>query len=271
MPDAEKTRLLRVSESISQEFKEEVYRKYPERVVTQGNGRLPIIYWDGTDSENRWEETSTQFPGDPTTLYYQQEPIEYKLNSNGFRTPHDLDENTPGNLFLGCSHTSGVGHHLRNTWSWKMHNYIGGGRYAFYNLAMGGTGFMYAYRIFMHYISKLKVKNVFFYGLYDYRYEFYSISGEQWKEFTLWSEDVPDKMQPLLFNEYTSFLLNTALLKAIAHECNHRGIPFYFSCEDPDADDSGILARDRQHFNIDAQDHIYTMFRDLYSAKNTWK
>ena len=52
--------------------------------------------------------------------HYIKNPIEYKLNNYGFRTYDDLDS-SEGNVYLGCSFTYGEGHHLENTWSYKLH------------------------------------------------------------------------------------------------------------------------------------------------------
>ena len=40
--------------------------------------------------------------------------IEYKLNNEGFRTPDDFNSMDEGNIFLGCSHTFGVGLPIEN-------------------------------------------------------------------------------------------------------------------------------------------------------------
>ena len=97
--------------------------------------------------------------GRPNKNTSSKNPINYKLNNYGFRTNDNL-EKKEGNVFLGCSFTFGEGHHLENTWSYKLHKKIGGGL-KFWNLSMGGTGIDFAFRMLYSYKNLIDVKNVF--------------------------------------------------------------------------------------------------------------
>jgi hypothetical protein len=108
-----------------------------------------------SDTMMRWEENLKKEKNNPSIQYYIKYPIVYKLNNEGFRTPDDFNSNDEGNVFLGCSHTFGIGHHLENVWSYKVSNVIGD---KFWNLYMGGTGVMTHFRIFLAYYKKLKIK-----------------------------------------------------------------------------------------------------------------
>jgi hypothetical protein len=88
------------------------------------------------DTKKLWRDNSRKYPNDKTTQYYTENPIEYKFNNYGFRTPDDFNDDE-GNIFLGCSHTIGIGHHLENTWSYKLNQSLGG---KFWNLSQGGNG-----------------------------------------------------------------------------------------------------------------------------------
>jgi hypothetical protein len=96
--------------------------------------------------------------------------IEYSLNNYGFRTPDDMNLDGEGNVFLGCSHTFGIGHYLDNTWSYKLNQKIGG---KFWNLSVPGTGIMTHYRMLNEVRSDIKIKNIFHYAPRYPRYEFY--------------------------------------------------------------------------------------------------
>ena len=78
------------------------------------------------DTKKLWRDNQRSFPNDKTTQYYLKNPIEYQFNNYGFRTPDDFNNIDYGNVFLGCSHTIGIGHHLENTWSFKVNQTIGG-------------------------------------------------------------------------------------------------------------------------------------------------
>ena len=101
--------------------------------------------------------------------YYKKNPIEYSYNNYGFRTPDDFNDIDEGDVFLGCSHTVGVGHHLENTWPYKVNKEIGG---KFWNLSQGGSGIQTAFRLLYGFKDYLKVKNIFHLVLFHPRYEF---------------------------------------------------------------------------------------------------
>lgn len=82
--------------------------------------------------------------------------IEYKFNSHGFRTKEFMD--LPSAVFLGCSHTAGVGLPVENTWPYYVSNNI---NLHCYNLAIGGGSNDLAFRISYYYLEKLKPKIVF--------------------------------------------------------------------------------------------------------------
>ena len=90
-----------------------------------------------TDSEVVWNEILRKKYNNFNNFsikYYIENPIKYKLNNFGFRTPDDFNSEDEGNVFLGCSHTFGIGHHLENVWSYKLNQIIGG---KFWNLGIG--------------------------------------------------------------------------------------------------------------------------------------
>ena len=98
-----------------------------------------------------------------------ENPIEYKLNNEKFRTPDDFNLIDEGNVYLGCSHTFGIGLHLENVWSYKLNQKIGG---KFWNLSVAGTGVVSHYRILKGYYKELKIKNIFHFAPKYPRFEF---------------------------------------------------------------------------------------------------
>ena len=74
------------------------------------------------------------------------------------RTHDDFTLEDDGNVFLGCSHTFGIGHYLENTWSYKLHEKIGG---KFYNISEPGSGIDIQYEYLKYFKNKIKFKNLF--------------------------------------------------------------------------------------------------------------
>jgi hypothetical protein len=102
-------------------------------------------YWLATDTKERFKKFLQEENQKKQNLqYYLENPIEYKLNNFGFRTPDDFNSNDEGNLFIGCSHTIGIGLHLENVWSYKLNQIIGG---KFWNLGIAGTGVQTHFRL----------------------------------------------------------------------------------------------------------------------------
>jgi hypothetical protein len=225
-----------------------------------------------TDSIDLWEtHIETHIKKEKynhSIQYYRDNPIEYKLNNAGFRTPDDFNSEDVGNVFLGCSHTFGIGHHLKNTWSYKLNNIIGG---KFWNLSLGGTGVATHFRILLAHYKKLKIKNIFHFAPMYPRYEFIENGRPQYYIIADYNKDwwskfgslMPDS---LLTNEQCEFnwISYTYAIKALANEI---GCNYYLIEGDTDwhgRDDNSLLARDLLHHTTKVQHSIYQDFLKLY-------
>ena len=90
----------------------------------------------------------------------------YKFNQEGFRSDEFSDEE--GIVFLGCSHTVGIGLPYEYTWPCIVSKML---RKKCYNLAIGGGSNDLAFRMAYNYIPKLKPKLVIFLVTYNLRLE----------------------------------------------------------------------------------------------------
>jgi len=201
---------------------------------------------------------------------YIDKPIEYKLNEYGFRTNDSFDNSNVGNVFLGCSHTFGIGHYLENTWSYKLNKFIGG---KFYNLSQPGCGIETDFRMIYSFKDYIKIKNVFhFVGFYN-RYEF--IRDDMFKSVSF--SDIEDvKKYECMFESHGStekLLINQITnLHAIQNLCNEIGVNYYVISDldffnnnfSEDIDIGKEPARDLIHFSVETQNKIYNKFKKLY-------
>jgi hypothetical protein len=105
-----------------------------------------------TDSKEFWDRHIISELDKPSIQYYELNPIEYKLNNAGFRTPDDFNSYDEGDVYLGCSHTFGIGHHLENVWSYKLSKILGR---KFWNLGIGGTGTDTHFRLLCAIVSSI--------------------------------------------------------------------------------------------------------------------
>lgn len=92
------------------------------------------ISFHGTDNEKLFLKNLKIFPSD---WEYKKKKISYSYNEEGFRMKpfNRIDENNYI-LFVGCSHTVGVGLALEDTYSYKVSKEI---EIDYLNLGMGGA------------------------------------------------------------------------------------------------------------------------------------
>ena len=229
-----------------------------------------------TDSVNIWNENLKSHNDNFNKYnfikysieYYIQNPIKYKLNNYGFRTMDDFNSEDVGNVFLGCSHTFGVGHHLENIWSYKLNQIIGG---KFWNLSVGGTGVATHFRLLLGFYKELKIKNIFHFAPKYPRYEFIENGTPQNYVINdynkLWDLKFGNLLNDcLLTDEQCEFnwITYTYAIKGLAKEigCNYyliEGNTGWYSYND-----DSLQARDLIHHTTKAQHQIYIDFLKLY-------
>lgn len=142
------------------------------------HGKSTIVDWIPNDTKEEFEKHLRMYPDSEHLNDYKDNPIEYKLNNYGFRTDDDFFDGDTGTVYLGCSHTFGTGHHLKNVWSYKLHQRIGEGK--FFNLSCGGTGIASHYYFLKYFSDKLNIKKVYHYFPPEvyYRYGFMNQDGK---------------------------------------------------------------------------------------------
>lgn len=224
-----------------------------------------------TDSMNIWNNNLKRKYNNShkySIQHYIKNPIKYKLNNCGFRTPDDFNSEDEGNVFLGCSHTFGTGHHLENIWSYKLNQTIGG---KFWNLAIGGTGVTTHFRLLLGFYKELKIKNIFHFVPKYPRYEFIEkgrpqnyIVCDYKKE---WESNFGNLMiDSLLTDEQCEFnwISYTYAIQGLAKEigCNYYLIEgdTGWHCQE----DNSLLARDLLHHTTKVQHSIYLDFLKIY-------
>lgn len=241
-------------------------------------GRMPnsIEYWHPSDTEDRFIDNIKKYPNSKHIQNYIDNPIKYEYNNYGFRTPDDFNFKKPGNVFLGCSHTFGIGHYLENTWSYKLSQKIGGG---FYNISEPGSGIMTQYRYLKYFSDKIDFKNVFHFMPTECwaRYEYY-LDGNF--DFLHTMPDNPHMKKygnfivDVLYNE-NQFSHNVFVhIDAIKNICKEYGANYYIVTDSYlkkiDAYTNTLTpARDIEHYYVEDQENIYKQFYEKYTNKNT--
>jgi len=166
----------------------------------------------------------------------------YQFNQEGFRSDEFSTED--GIVFLGCSHTTGIGLPYEHTWPYIVSRYL---RKKCYNLAIGGGSNDLAFRMAYNYIPKLKPSLVIFLVTHSSRLELLHKNNQSFQfcgpRTSLFKND--KFYETWLMNENN---LNANLLKnllAIESICNKNNVRFisFNENEMPNLD----LARDLAH------------------------
>ena len=234
-----------------------------DEAVTKSNR---ILKWFPMDSEELFNNNLKKEPKNKSLLYYLDNPITYKLNEYGFRAD-SFETKKPGNVFLGCSHTFGIGHHLEDTWSYKVNKEVGG---RFFNLGSPGTGIQTSLRLLQYWSTKLNIKNIFHYQPIYHRYEFYTDNSKQYNSIhhiiinELEYDGITD-IDKCLVSEYNILQLYKVHILAIEAIAKSLGINYHiYSPYESDfknlAGSNDIQARDLAHYEIQKHNLICEKF-----------
>ena len=220
--------------------------------------------WCPMDTEDLFNENIKKYPKNKILQYYLENPIEYRFNNYGFRTPDDFNLYDEGNVYLGCSHTIGIGHHLEDTWSFKLNEKIGG---KFWNLGVGGSGITTHFRLFLGFYKELKIKNVFHYAPSNHRYEFIFNDNE-----FLSLNPHENKFNHLFGNSYyQSFMTEKEAeftyitnVHAISNLCKEKKCNYHLINNYQNKIDNDTVARDLIHYGKKWNEELSNKFYKIY-------
>ncbi len=231
--------------------------------------------WFPMDTEKLFLRNKEKYPKNTSLNYYIENPIKYELNNFGFRTPDDFNSKDEGNVFLGCSHTFGIGHHLENTWSYLLNQKIGG---KFWNLSVPGTGITTHFRLFLGYYKELKIKNIFHFAPKYNRFEFFmnaTPTPYQVTNMDTWKRDFGRLYDDSLTTQEQMHFTYDTYYRAIKCIADELKVGYYFISENmyDNMNRSKTLlggnvldARDLAHFDIKIQQQICDRFYKFYSG-----
>jgi hypothetical protein len=122
--------------------------------------------WLGLDSFENFQTNKSKLS------YYLDFPIEYRINKSLFRSKNEFVDykDKAVDLYIGCSHTFGIGHHWHHTWPYLVSQHTNN---LIINLGVPGCGVDISYINLKKYINKFNVKNVFHFQPIYPRYYIY--------------------------------------------------------------------------------------------------
>ena len=243
------------------------------------NPQLPIhripnqtSLWHVADSDNVFDKNIKKYPSSPHLLNYLKNPITYSYNNYGFRTPDDFNLDGEGNVFLGCSHTFGIGHYLENVWSYKLSQKIGG---KFYNISEPGNGIMTQYRYLNYFKYKINFKNVFHF-LPNECWGRVELVNDNLKFYNVNHTDIVGTGCEDLISDSQQHLFNYIYIDLIRNICKDLGVNYYLVTKTYlDIDNinpyhsSLTPARDLMHYYVEEQNDISDLFYFKYKNNMT--
>ena len=195
--------------------------------------------WYSSDSKSNFEDyTKKNFKS--TYHYFKDNPIIYNFNNEGYRTPDDFETEDEGIVYLGCSHTAGVGTGIGSTWVSKVHEEFDS---KCFNLGVPAASAGTCFRLLSYWKEFLNIKKVFHYSLLAPRYEFiYDTKNPRrnWDYFGAYLDDLTKNNKKFPYDNFimNSFLTNEYRIidqiknfRAINDICNSLGIKYHLVTE----------------------------------------
>jgi hypothetical protein len=184
-------------------------------------------------------------------------PITYKFNNYGFRS--DEFSHDPNIMFLGCSHTCGIGISVEHTWANIVSKTVG---LKNFNLGIGGSSNDTAFRLAQHWIPQLIPSIVMFLSADHSRFELHN--GNQIKNYGA-GQDFGNGDQVIPWKIWISndtngdmnYLKNTL---AIEQVCAQHSIKFLHIEQGTIRFHEHDLARDLVHGGIECNQSIAEQF-----------
>jgi hypothetical protein len=189
------------------------------------------MYWYGHDNQTLFDQNLKN----PVTRAKLEQhgwidqqgnavPLEYKFNSQGFRC--DNFDNRPAGIALGCSHTMGIGNHLKDTWPQQLSKMM---NFPIWNLGVGGSSLDTAFRMLTHYIDTLNTKFVVMWIPNMHRFEYFDSNVNV---INVLAPQVDKELESRFFkswfgNDQNSDFNHLKNMYAIQWLCSVNGVPLY--------------------------------------------
>jgi hypothetical protein len=222
------------------------------------NSRLAnqTIKWHGTDQEELYQQNLIKNRSNLEQYNWVDRPITYKFNSHGFRAD-EFDSAGSNVMFLGCSHTEGIGLPYESTWAHIVSTKL---KLKNYNLGIGGASNDTAFRMAHHWIDQLKPDLVIFLSIEKTRIELHT-GDDRIFDLGVWRHDFPmadNFLKHWHSNDINSDMNYLKNMLAVKQLCNENSIKFLHTemCSISGVD----KARDLQHYGEKTQRGIANMF-----------
>jgi len=137
-----------------------------ETYLTGTSLESSTLSWFSIDNEDLFKKNLKNYKSsddNKTKLsleFYLHNPIQYHTNKEVFRDTELSSKPDEVDVYLGCSHTFGVGLHLEDTWAYKLSSYLD---FPFINASVPGSGPITHFRILALLSKRFKIRRVYYF------------------------------------------------------------------------------------------------------------
>jgi hypothetical protein len=220
-------------------------------------------YFMNEDSEENWNVNKIKYADICQQHYYSNTSIVYHINKLGHRNKLNPDPVNDYNLYLGCSHTFGIGLPAGALWHNHVHELFDN---ACYNagIAGGSTGACYRQLIGLHAYG-MRIKRIFMLVPNFQRFE---IFDNRWKPVAWWT-DHHKAVKKTLLNQNLFLLEQQKSIDAIKGFCLSYNIE-HVILDSNDHEIDKILTKDRTardfiHSGPEAHFKLSKVFYEKYT------
>lgn len=264
------------------------FNKYTSQIHSGGPRTDKGIEWIANDFESTFKENIKKYP--QYLQYYVDNPITYRVNKQYFRSTFDFkpSKKKKVNLFIGCSHTFGIGLHWKHTWPYLLSQNLDE---EIINLGVPGGCIEVSYINLKKYIDYFDVQNVF--HLQPVYARYLAFWNNKLESFISTQEHIFRVTRKWFKNDYIKQLFHDPdymvyshfkSLDAIKYICKEKNIPYFYNHSIPEFAYPShfknnkktlpekthqeylkdILARDMSHPPLSSTKKIASKFLDLY-------
>ena len=215
------------------------------------------------DTEERWNYNLKNSKDKLQKAGWLDRNFSYLTDSLGFRNNNDYSPDHAYNLFLGCSHTFGIGLPIEDVWvSHVSKNF----ETPAYNVGVPGNGTDTAFRILLALSKKIKLKNVFLLMPDPGRMEFYNQNIKTFDIITPWNNET---LLKYFSHPIQLYIHQEKNLLAMENICRNNNASFT-SLSVADLADMSLdsNARDLSHFGTTSHLKIAERFMESHDRKS---
>ena len=251
----------------------------PHTVAEEFNSK-----WASSDTENNFNKLYKLYP--KHLQYYKDNPIDYKINKQNFRSDFDYSPNKTlkVDIFLGCSHTFGVGLHHSHNWTSLISQATGNTPI---NLGASGHGIGMSYLLLKKYINFYNVQNIFHYQPFYSRFLVHS--KDKHDSFVSYQDNISEHLKDIYKEEYCKSTLadfgyihfnQSRYIDACFGLSLRHNAKYFYLCRWPEKhynifaiekgifEDDDIPARDLIHFSKNMNVNIASRFKSFLNNNN---